>query len=316
MSRSQRWAAAAAVVIALVAWWAVRSGPLSTLIDNTHTTRASGSGAAPHFPSRVTQKHRHESVRAPSEQDSLALAYPQGTALSCPAPGLVTGHYQVTGSVLRHLYVDNGVLVGVLSRPADGSGFLLTQRGEYAATLTWSEEGCQTGSMASSTVSGIVLNNDGEPVADVEVVGCAGDFTRSQPDGTFTIELVTGRTCWAFTFREDEDGFAKGPMVEIIGGQSAHATLEVPGQAVSASKQRRQLEQGAHQMMALLDQQYASPSPVTQALERVPDNPLLQAWSDDETKLLNLKYDELEYLLSPDANDEDWRDIWLFGIGN
>ena len=67
--------------------------------------------------------------------------------------------------------------------------------------------------------------------------------------------------------------------------------------------------------MALLDRQYAAPSPVATALEKHPDNQLLQSWSDDETRLLNLKYEEVEYLLSPDASAEDWRDIWLFGFG-
>ena len=64
----------------------------------------------------------------------------------------------------------------------------------------------------------------------------------------------------------------------------------------------------------MLEQRYASESPVTMALQQHPDNPTLRAWSDDEVTELNLRYDDVEHLLSGDVNDEDWRDLWLFGF--
>ena len=89
----------------------------------------------------------------------------------------------------------------------------------------------------------------------------------------------------------------------------------VPGESMPASEQRKLLKKGAHQMMGLLERQYAHPSPVAAALKLNPGDPVLQAWSKSEAGQLNLQYEDVEYLLSAEANDEDWRDIWLFGFG-
>ena len=45
------------------------------------------------------------------------------------------------------------------------------------------------------------------------------------------------------------------------------------------------------------------------------DNLVLQAWSDDEINWLNLRYEDVEYLLSGNANEEEWREGCLFGFG-
>ncbi len=68
-------------------------------------------------------------------------------------------------------------------------------------------------------------------------------------------------------------------------------------------------------MLNLLEREHAAKSPVTAALERHPDNAVFQAWSDDEIEWLNLRYEDVEYLISGEANEEDWRDMWLFGVG-
>ncbi len=165
------------------------------------------------------------------------------------------------------------------------------------------------------TLLGVVVDPEGEPVADVEVVGCVGDLMKSGEDGSFGMTILSGQTCWAFAFREDEEGFAKGSMVEVVGGETEDLELQVAGASMPASEQRELLQQGAHQVMSLLERAHAAQSPVDVALKQHPDNLVLQAWSDDEINWLNLRYEDVEYLLSGNANEEEWREGWLFGFG-
>ena len=169
--------------------------------------------------------------------------------------------------------------------------------------------------MTQKTLTGVVLDPSGAPVPQVDVKGCIGELTQTDAAGAFSMSILDGQHCSAFAFRESEDGFAKGSQVEIVGGETQRVELPSPGAAVSEKKQRAQLGQLAEYLLNRLDQEYSTPSPVTQALEQDPDNPILQAWSDEEVEVLNLMYDDAEYLLSPDATAEDWRDAWLFGIG-
>jgi hypothetical protein len=152
-------------------------------------------------------------------------------------------------------------------------------------------------------------------VANLEVVGCVGDLMVTDDDGSFQMKIFSSQTCYAFAFRDEEDGFAKGAMTEVIGGETERVELQSPGPLMSAEQQRQRLQRGAHQLLAMLEQRYASESPVTMALQQHPDNPTLRAWSDVEVAELNLRYDDVEHLLSGDVNDEDWRDLWLFGFG-
>ena len=55
-----------------------------------------------------------------------------------------------------------------------------------------------------------------------------------------------------------------------------------PGASIPADVQRKQLEQGAHMLLMLLEKEYASESPVTKALKDHPDNLILREWSDHE----------------------------------
>jgi hypothetical protein len=256
-----------------------------------------------------------ENDQSQPDQDTVELVYPEGVLLTCPAPDLADGEYRVIGSPLRHLRAENGQLVGVLTKPSEGSGFAVTLRGHHVAEFQWTEESCRVAPLSLLTLPGVVVDEDGEPVADIEVVGCVGDLMTTQEDGSFRMKILSGQACWPFAYRSDDDGFAKGAMVKVIGGETEQVELDVPGASKSAAQQRKQLQQGAHQLMGLLDRQYAGQSPVTVALEQHPDNPVLRAWSDDEVKELNLRYHDVEYLLSGDANEEDWQDIWLFGFG-
>jgi hypothetical protein len=245
----------------------------------------------------------------------VELVYPEGLLLSCPAPDLDDGAYQVLGSTLRHLRATNGQLVGVLKTPSEGEGFLMTTRGHPVAEFRWTEELCQVASLTPLTLPGVVVDADGDPVADTEVVGCVGDLMTTKEDGSFQMKILSGQSCWPFAFRDDDDGFAKGKMVEAIGGETEHVELPSPGASTSAANQRKQLEQGAHQLITFLEKQYAGPSPVAETLEEHPDNPVIRTWADEEVELLNERYEEVEFLLSGDATEDDWRDIWLFGLG-
>jgi hypothetical protein len=98
----------------------------------------------------------------------------EGVPISCPAPDLTDGPYRVHRSDLRHLRAEDGERVGVLTKPSEGKGFLMTQRGHPVAKFQWSEAGCQMETMVSLKLHGVVVDPKGEPVADVEVVPSRG----------------------------------------------------------------------------------------------------------------------------------------------
>jgi len=306
-----------ALVLLVAAWRFLGSGSVTPGATKTGTKFSRDKNGKPRFqsPSAKYAPLPPENVSSKPDQDTVELVYPAGTLLTCPAPDLADGEYRVIGSPLRHLRAENGQLVGVLTKPSEGSGFASTLRGHHVAEFQWTEESCQLASLSPLTLPGVVINEDGEPVANADVVGCAGDLLTTQEDGSFQMKILSGQACWPFAYRSDDDGFAKGTMGEVIGGETERVELEIPGASKSAAQQRKLLEQGAHQLLALLERQYASPSPVASALEQNPDNPVLRAWSDEEVSELNLRYDDVEYLLSGDANEEDWQEIWLFGFG-
>jgi hypothetical protein len=319
MGRHRTWIAAVAALVLLVAAWRfLGSGPPTTEAAKTPAKTSRDKKAKPHFQSRSARYAPLPAENDPSQpdQDTVELVYPEGVLLSCPAPDLADGEYRVVGSPLRHLRAENGQLVGVLTKPSEGSGYAVTLRGDHVAEIQWTEESCRVAPLSLLTLPGVVVDEDGEPVADIDVVGCAGELLTTQEDGSFQMKILSGQACWPFAYRSDDDGFAKGaPTTPVIGGETEQVELDVPGVANSAAQQRNLLQAGAHQLMALLERHYASPSPVAVALEQHPDNPVLRAWSDVEVKELNLRYDEVEYLLSGDANEEDWQEIWLFGFG-
>ena len=318
MSPRVKWAAGIATLLLMVAaWWFLLSEQGDTSAPEARATTPSSETQRPRFSSRSASgvPPLVDGPRARPTQEALSLAYPEGALISCPAPDLADGPYRVIGSMLAHLRVEDSMLVGALTKPSEGSGLLMTQRGHPVAEFQWSEAGCQMEPLVSLKLPGVVVDSAGEPVADVELVGCVGDVTKSGEDGSFWLKIVAGQSCWPFAFREDEEGLAKGAMVEVVGGETEHLELQVPGESMSASKQREFLQQGAHQMLNLLEREHTATSPVAAALERHPDNAVLQAWSDDEIEWLNLRYEDVEYLISGEANEEDWRDMWLFGVG-
>ena len=249
------------------------------------------------------------------EQEAVELAYPEGVILRCSAPGLEDGQYRVIGSKLSHLRIENEALSAVLTKPSEGEGFLATLRGHPLAEIQWSEASCRVGRLSTLTLDGVVVDPSGNPVANMELVGCVGDIMTTQGDGTFRMDILQGQTCWPFAFRDDDDGFAKGAMVEVIGGQTDSLELKAPGPSMSAEQQKKRLQMGAHQLIEMLERQYDSQSPVSAALDENSDNPLLRTWADEEVEEMNLRYQDIEDLLSGDATEEDWRDAWLFGIG-
>lgn len=307
-----------AVLLAVGGMWLFgfgSSSPESGKIDSKIVRKKS---TKPHFQPRSASfpPLSAEMKTTQPDQDTVELVYPDGILLTCPAPDLEDGPYRVIGSDWRHLRIENGKLEGVLTTPSEGSGFVATIRGHHVAEFEWTDETCRVAPLSPLVVPGMVLDAEGDPVAGVEVVGCVGEFMTTKDDGSFSMKILSGRSCFAFAFRDDDDGFAKGPMSEVIGGETELVELQEPGPSMSAEKQRQRLQQGAHQLLAMLEQRYAAESPVVAALKQHPDNPILRAWADDEVAEMNLRYDDIEYLLSGDANEEDWLDIWLFGFGS
>jgi hypothetical protein len=306
------------LLLLIAGWWLFRCDVPSTEVSTTHAKTSRDKTDKPHFQPRSASYAplSTDSETAKPDQDTVELVYPEGVLLSCPAPDLADGEYRVTGSPLRHLRAENGQLVGVLTKPSEGSGFAVTLRGHHVAEFQWTEESCRVAPLSLLTLPGVVVDEDGDPVADIDVVGCTSDLLTTQGDGSFQMKILSGQACWPFTYRSDDDGFAKSATgTPVIGGETEQVELEIPGVSNSAAQQRNLLTHTSHQLMALLERQYASLSPVAVALEQHPDNPVLRAWSDAEVKELNLRYDDVEYLLSGDANEEDWQEIWLFGFG-
>ena len=316
MGQHRKWFAAGTLaLLVLLGWWVSQSEVSTPWSAEAPRTRHNYKEGNPRFPSRVTAEPRPAPpiVTATAVQESLELAYPEGRWLTCPAPGLDPGQYRVPKSKLRHLRVKDGVLTGVLVTPTEGEGFLWTQQQRVKAQVKWTASGCQVSSVEYVEVTGVVVDSQGQPLSDVEVAVCPGELTVSEHDGSFRAKIISGISCFAFAFRDDEDGFARGATVEVTDSEP-HITLEEPGEPVSRAKQRRMLEAGAHQLMTGLDRMYAQASPVAKALEQHPDNPLLQTWSEEETEDFNMSYEEVEYMLSDEATAEDWRDICLFGF--
>jgi hypothetical protein len=306
-----------AVLLMTTAWWFSNSGTSNTAVTKVRATTSGDGEKKPHFKSRSATyvPLATETQTTKPVQDTVELVYPDGILLACPALDLDDGEYRVNGSAWRHLRVENGELEGVLTTPSEGSGFVNTPRGHLVAEFQWTDEYCRVAPLSPLTLPGVVLDADGDPVANLEVVGCVGDLMVTDDDGSFQMKIFSSQTCYAFAFRDEEDGFAKGAMTEVIGGETERVELQSPGPLMSAEQQRQRLQRGAHQLLAMLEQRYASESPVTMALQQHPDNPTLRAWSDVEVAELNLRYDDVEHLLSGDVNDEDWRDLWLFGFG-
>ena len=151
-----RVAGVAIVLLTGLAWWFFRSGPMAEQTHNTSTTSSGRKTTKPHFPSRSTRSSAvaTDAKRAQPDQDSVALAYPEGLWLTCPAPGLANGEYRVHRSLLRHLSVMNEELSGVLTKPSEGHGFLVTPRGHHTAELRWSEQGCQLQPLQPMSLAG------------------------------------------------------------------------------------------------------------------------------------------------------------------
>ena len=310
------WFVVALAVAAGVWWFGLGSStPEST---QTRTKTVHEKDAKPHFKSRSATDAplppENETTRP--NQDTVELVYPDGILLNCPASGLEDGPYRVSGFDWQHVRVEKKHLVGVLTTPSEGSGFVATLRGHLVAEFQWTDEYCRVNPLSPMVIPGLVLDDEGDPMANVDVVGCAGDLMTTKEDGSFELKILSGQHCYIFAYRDDDDGFAKGAMVEVVGGETERVELQTPGPSMSAEQQRQRLAQGAHQLLGMLEQRYAAESPVTGALKEHPDNPVLRAWSDDEVEELNLRYDDVEYLLSGDANEEDWRDVWLFGFGS
>ena len=305
-------------LLGFVAWWMLRPlAPQSISMTKTAGKSATDKQAKPRFRSRSASYAPlpEQDDNREMEQDTVELVYADGTMLRCPAPGLETGKYRVIGSKLQHLSIENEALSAVLTTPSAGTGFLASLRGHPVAEIQWTDESCQVGPLSTLSLQGVVVDPAGEPVADMELVGCVGDIMTTKDDGSFRMKILHGQTCWPFTFRDDDDGFAKGRMVEVTGGETESIELKTPGASMSADQQKKRLQKGAHQLIEMLERQYASQSPVSTALEQNSDNPLLRTWADDEVAIMNLRYEEIEDLLSGDSTEEEWRDAWLFGIG-
>ncbi len=312
------------MLVMIGAWWAwisesteeaeapeeqlARSGKANGARDAATTPRRTTRSTARPAPTGTTP-------RARPTQEAVSLVYPTGSLLTCSAPGLTDGAYRVIGSQLSHLHVQAEELTGVLPKPSKGEGHLSTQRGHPVAYIKWSEAGCQIEPVTPLQLAGIVVAEDGSGIPDVEVVGCVGDVTKSADDGTFTMKILAGQSCSPFSFREDDDGFAKGPFVAVVGGITKHVSLQSPGDPTPPAEQIEQLQHLAQMLLMMLEREQSVESPVNTALSRDPENSVLQAWAQDEDEWLNSRYEDVEYLLSGDANEEDWRDAWLFGIG-
>ena len=132
-----RVAGVAIVLLTGLAWWFFRPGPMAEQTHNTSTTSSGRKTTKPHFPSRSTRSSAvaTDAKRAQPDQDSVALAYPEGLWLTCPAPM-------------------NEELSGVLTKPSEGHGFLVTPRGHHTAELRWSEQGCQLQPLQPMSLAG------------------------------------------------------------------------------------------------------------------------------------------------------------------
>ena len=307
---------AVALVIVFGAWW-LYYGEAPPHQVTTAAVNLSRDKTKPRFASRSSE-YAPLSTNSDSPQptqDAVELVYPEGVLLRCSASDLDDGVYKVIDSPLRHIRVTGGELVAVLTRPSEGTTLLSTQRGHHVAAFQWGKESCHVSPLTPLTISGVVVDDNGEPVADMDLVGCVGDLMSTDKDGAFELSISSGQSCWPFAFREDDDGFAKGKPVEVIGGETRYVELPSPGESISAAEQQKRLEAGAHYLLSRLEREYAGQSSLTDALEAHPNNPVIREWADQEVDDLNLRYEDVEYLLSGDANEEDWRDLWLFGLG-
>ena len=324
MNKRIGWSVGVAVALLLaLGWWLSRSDQVVEGSADQSAQTSKDRPNKPHFPYRTKRRTGSQPVQAAPQADAQAdapvestrLVYPEGVLVSCPAPGQEDGLYMVTGKApWKHTRVIDGQFEGVLTKPHTGEGGLFKDY-VHGGLLHWSPEGCRFEPRQDVIVTGVVIDNDRNPVPNIEVKGCVGELTRSGANGTFEVTIARYATCWAFAFTDDDDGFGKGELV-AFNGETSHLELPMPETTVSVAKQHAQLKQFARMMMDRLDKNHKQwASPVSNALDQNPDNPTIQRWADEEIDQLNRMYDDLEYFLSPEAGAEDLRDGWLFGLG-
>ncbi len=326
--------ALAVVVVAVLcwlAWW---------LAGGSGGSDLAALKAPPEIPHQPRSLTRRGAVLPPSPDDPALDAVVEAHAVAVPGMGHVRCPHggalpddAVMGrtapgdpDAARVMFLETvGDELMASVAPADGGAVLLDQHYQPVARMRWSgaEPGawgdCWVEALETVTMRGRLAWSDGSPAVGQQVVACPGEIRVADADGRFDWTMPDGVSCWPMGFLETpEGGFARGRPVEAVGGQREEVlvTMPEPEDLWSPEEQRAMLAQLA---TMLLDAEDRRPDPLAGVTGLEQATPAAQAqigtWSAQVEAAQQARYDELEFLASPEADAAELVDAWLLGVG-
>ena len=339
MSRSNnkhRWILlCAAILMGLGAAWVVlRRGPTSpdqqqtragTKAERSKTARAARTppAAPPPSPSGLDVETVEEAYDLVGS-GMLRIRCPHHDVLADDA---LVGRTPSAGADSERVYflerVGDEVLAAV--NTPEGGVILLDHRYQPAAKISWQgadEAGwgsCELEALEVTRVRGTLVWSDGSPAAGEQVVTCPGEVRRADEHGRFEFTIPTGVSCFPMGFVEGEDGsFGRGKPAGAVGGEVDEIVVTMPTeeQIWSLEQQRTLLGRLSTMLMDMEDSREDNLAEIGDMGEASPGaQELLRTWTAQAEAMRQARYDELEFLASPDAGPEEFVECWLNGVG-
>ena len=120
-------------------------------------------------------------------------------------------------------------------------------------------------------------------------------------------------------FVETEDGgFGRGRPVGVTGGETSEIVVTMPSDEDiwTLEQQRKLLGQLALMLSDAEDGRKDAFSQMGRVEDATPEaKRVVASWQEQTQFETKERYDELEFLLSPDAGAEEFKDAWLLGVG-